>query len=73
MTHPKAYDPEQGYMYQILCRSKTSSDREWEHCDYAMNNEEKNYILEQYRLSYRGGFDFKVILLPKKYWTKEGK
>ena len=70
MTHPKAYDPEQGYMYQILCRSKASYDREWEHCDYAKNKEEKNYFLEEYGLSYRGNFEFKVILLPKKYWAK---
>lgn len=73
MSHPKAYEPIDGQMYQILCREKNNSQREWDHCDYAASREEKNYILNEYRLSYRGGFDFKVILLPKKYWPKEAK
>ena len=71
MVRPKAYDPLQGYKYQILCRYNGSSSREWEHCDYAETTEEKNYILREYRLGYRGGFEFKVITLPKKYWPKE--
>lgn len=71
MSYPKAYDPQPGYKYQILCRYKRSSSREWEHCDYVQPDEEKNKILEEYRLAYRGEFDFKVITLPKKYWTKE--
>lgn len=73
MPQPKAYDPVDGQTYQILCREKNSPQREWDHCDYAVSREEKNYILDEYRLSYRGGFDFKVILLPKKYWPKEAK
>ena len=71
MSNPKAYDPEPGYKYQILCRYRGSADREWEHCDYAKDLKEKNYILEEYRAAYRGLFDFKVIVLPKKYWPKE--
>ena len=70
MAHPKAYDPIQGYMYQILCRERNALTREWEHCDYAESTEEKNYILKEYNLGYRGGFEFKVILLPRKYWRK---
>ena len=71
MTNPKAYDPLQGYKYQILCKYLGNENREWEHCDYAKSTEEKNYILEEYRLAYRGRFEFKVITLPKKYWPKE--
>ena len=32
MSKPKAYDPQTGYRYQILCRNVAYS-REWEHCD----------------------------------------
>lgn len=71
MSRPKAYDPEQGYKYQILCKYSGNSNREWEHCDYAKSAEEKNYILEEYKTAYRGLFSFKVITLPKKYWPKE--
>lgn len=71
MTNPKTYDPLQGYKYQILCKYLGNKNREWEHCDYAKSTEEKNYILEEYRLAYRGGFEFKVITLPEKYWPKE--
>ena len=70
MSHPKAYDPIQGYKYQILCRERRTPRREWDHCDYAETKEEKDYLLEEYELSYRGGFEFKVILLPRKYWAK---
>ena len=73
MTRPKAYDPVHGCKYQILCREKRIGQRDWDHCDYAKSKEELNYILEQYNLSYRGGFEFKVITLPKKYWSKEAK
>lgn len=71
MTPPKAYDPLQGYKYQILCKYLDHPNREWEHCDYAKDLKEKNYILEEYKLAYRGLFEFKVITLPKKYWPKE--
>jgi len=68
MAHPKAYSPEPGQMYQILCRQ----GREWDHCDYAKDKTEKNYLLGEYRLAYHG-FEFKTILLPAKYWPKKNK
>lgn len=68
MSMPQAYAPEQGYKYQILTRN-TSYDRTWEHCDYAKNREEKNYLLGEYRLAYGVGFEFKTITLPQKYWS----
>lgn len=70
MSRPKAYDPQPGYKYQILCRYNRSSSREWEHCDYAKTTKEKNDLLEEYRLAYHGEFSFKVIALPKQYWRK---
>lgn len=67
MTMPKVYDPEQGYKYQLLCMN-IQFDREWEHCDYAADKQEKDYLLGEYRLAYGAGFRFKTIRLPKKYW-----
>ena len=67
MSYPKAYSPEQGYKYQILTRNQ-SYGREWEHCDYAKDNQEKNYLLKEYRMAYGNEFSFKTILLPEKYW-----
>jgi hypothetical protein len=67
MTLPKAYEPEQGYKYQILVKYPQS--REWEHCDYAKNKEERKYLIGEYNLAYRGtGATFKTIMLPQKYW-----
>lgn len=63
MSRPVAYSPEQGYKYQILVRS----NGQWEHCDYAKDKTEKNYLLNEYQLAYGGGFEFKTILLPTKY------
>ena len=71
MPRPKAYDPTDGQMYQILCREIRIGQRDWDHCDYAESKEELRYLLDQYNLGYRGGFEFKVITLPKKYWPKE--
>ena len=67
MTYLKVYDPQQGQMYQILTRM-INSHQEWEHCDYAKDRTEKNYLLSEYRLAYGNGFEFKTIFLPKKYW-----
>ena len=64
MSQPKAYDPQQGYMYQILCRN---GGREWEHCDYAVSRWDKDYLLGEYQLAYGGGWEFKVIRLPATY------
>jgi len=66
MTRPAAYDPEPGCMYQIFCRFDT---RTWEHCDYAIDREDKKHLLKEYRMAYPGGYEFKVVTLPKKYWA----
>jgi hypothetical protein len=68
MSMPKAYDPQHGYKYQILVLCP--GQREYEHCDYAKDNEEKRYLIGEYRLSYGAGFSFKSILLPRKYWNE---
>jgi hypothetical protein len=70
MSYPKAYNPQQGYKYQIL--TCYQGQREWEHLDYAVDAKEKNYLLGEYRLGMvRQGFAFKTILLPAKYWPKK--
>lgn len=70
MSRPIAYCPEQGYQYQILCRNQ-SYDRAWEHCDYAKDRKEKNYLIGEYRLAYGAGYEFQSILLPMKYHKME--
>lgn len=70
MSRPKAYSPEIGYKYQILCRNQ-SYDRAFEHCDYAKDREEKNCLIANYAQAYGGGWEFKTILLPAKYWPKK--
>ena len=70
MTHPKAYEPEQGFMYHILCRNQ-SYDRAWEHCDYAESYKERNFLIESYIEAYGTGWEFKAIRQPKRYWHKE--
>ena len=67
MTMPKAYEPESGYKYHILCRNQ-QYDRVWEHCDYAKDSQEKNYLVGEYRTAYGAGWEFKAIQQPKKYW-----
>lgn len=69
MPYPKAYEPERGYQYQILCRHPEYNGREWEHCDYAVDRKDLKYLLGEYRLCYIG-FEFKSILLPQKYWSR---
>ena len=69
MTRPKAYDPMSGYRYQLLCRN-LEYDREWEHCDYAEDLQEKKELIANYRTAYGPGWEFKSILLPKKFWPK---
>lgn len=70
MSHPKAYSPESGFKYQLLCRNP-QHDRSYEHCDYAKDKTEKNYLVSNYSMAYGAGWQFKSILLPKKYWLKE--
>jgi hypothetical protein len=69
MAKPQAYEPTDGYKYQILCRNP-SYDRAYEHCDYAKDRQEKNYLIGEYAMAYGGGYQFKSILLPAKYWPK---
>jgi hypothetical protein len=64
---PKAYDPQQGYRFQILCRNLSYS-REWEHCDYAAERQERRHLLDNYRQAYGAGWEFRTILLPAKFW-----
>jgi hypothetical protein len=71
MSHPKAYDPQNGYQYQILVRHPKYNGTQWEHCDYATDKEDKKMLLENYKMSYGNGFEFKTIPLPAKYWPKE--
>lgn len=70
MTMPKAYDPQHGYMFQILV--KCPGSREYEHCDYGKSRTETARLVKEYRLAYGPGFSFKVITLPRKYWTHPG-
>lgn len=66
MSRPQAYEPQDGYKYQILV--KCPGERAYEHCDYAKDKEEKNYLLSEYRLAYGAGFQFNTITLPVKFW-----
>jgi hypothetical protein len=70
MSQPKAYAPEYGYKYQILCRNQ-QYDRAFEHCDYAKDSAEKKYLVNEYRTAYGAGWEFKSILLPVKYWKEQ--
>lgn len=67
MAHPQAYAPETGYQYQILCRNARYS-RSFEACDYATDKSDKIHLLTNYRQAYGAGWEFRVILLPRKYW-----
>jgi hypothetical protein len=69
MAYPKAYDPQEGCMFQILVMCP--NDREYEHCDYAVDRADKKHLLENYRQSYGVGFRFKTILLPQKFWKEK--
>ena len=69
MPKPQAYEPQDGYKYQILCRNP-AYDRAWEHCDYAADLKEKRHLLDNYRLAYTPGYQFQTITLPRKYWPK---
>lgn len=69
MAYPKAYDPQEGYKYQMLCRM--AGEREWEHMDYAEDYKEYKYLLDNYRAAYGSSWEFKRILLPQKYHPKK--
>lgn len=63
----RIYDPKQkqNYQYQILCRGK-GDNTEWEHCDYAKSESERDYLLGEYKMVLEG-YEFKVIQLPKNF------
>lgn len=69
MARPQAYDPQDGYKYQILGRNPAYG-RAFDHVDYAKDRQEKNYLLGEYGMAYGGGWEFKTIILPRKYWPK---
>ena len=66
MGRPKAYEPQQGYKYQLLYMGHGS--REYESIDYAVDRKEKEYLINEYRLAFGGG-RFKAEMLPQKYWA----
>ena len=70
MSRPKAYEPAEGYKFQLLCRHPTYNGREWEHCDYAKDDKERKYLLSEYRMAYGTGYQFQAIRLPQKYWKE---
>jgi hypothetical protein len=69
MSRPKAYEPADGYKFQIFTRN-LKYGRAWEHCDYGTDRADKNYLIGEYRTAYGAGWEFKSILLPRKYWPK---
>jgi hypothetical protein len=69
MSRPQAYEPADGYRYQILTRA--AGDRAFEHCDYATDRSDLRHLLDNYRSAYGPGFEFKTIPLPMKYWPKK--
>lgn len=44
--------------------------REWEHCDYAKDEQERDYLMDEYRMAYGAGWEFLALKLPKKYWRE---
>jgi len=68
MSKPMAYEPKQGQKFQILV--KASTDKAYEHGDYAVDGIEKINVIANYRQTYGQGYSFKIIPLPKKYWKK---
>lgn len=69
MSRPEAYDPQPGYQFQILTRNRLYSQA-FEHCDYATSREEKNYLVNEYRIAYGPGWEFRSIVLPRKFWPQ---
>jgi hypothetical protein len=70
MPRPQAYDPQDGYMFQILVR--TPYDRAYESLDHAVDKSDLKHLLTEYGLVYRGQpHEFKTIRLPQKYWKKK--
>ena len=70
MSRPQAYDPADGYRYQILCRNPAYG-RAWEHCEYAEDRAERKHLVDNYRDAYGAGWEFRSILLPARYWPRK--
>jgi hypothetical protein len=70
MAKPQAYQPAEGYRFKLLARHSVYSGRTWEHCDYATDRDDRRHLMENYRLAYGAGWEFRAILLPAKYWPK---
>lgn len=68
MSRPLAYDPQEGYRWQILTRGPV--DRAWEHCDYATDTRDLHHLLGEYRLAYGPGWSFRAISLPRRFWPQ---
>ncbi|RPK20115.1 MULTISPECIES: hypothetical protein [Paenibacillus] len=68
MAQPKAYQPKEGFQFQLLFR--LADEREFEHCDYAKDEVERDKLVQTHGKSYGNGLVFKAIPLPKKYWKK---
>lgn len=69
MTKPKAYDPQEGYQFQIFCRNQQYGGA-WEHCDYAVDRADKDHLTGEYKIAYGPGWEFKHEFLPMKFWPK---
>lgn len=69
MSKPQAYEPQDGYRFQILCRNRTYGQA-WEHCDYATDRSDRAHLLTNYSQAYGPGWEFKTITLPAKCWPK---
>jgi len=69
MARPSCYDPTPGYRYQIIFRMK--GEREWEHLDFATDMEQRDYLLAEYRLAYRGmNCEVGICQFPREFWPK---
>lgn len=66
MAQPKAYQPKEGFQFQILFR--TAGDIQFEHCGYAEDEAERDELIQQESEGYGDALEFKAIKLPKKYW-----
>lgn len=68
MSRPKAYEPVQGYMYQILLWNEYN--REYDHLDYAVDKKDYQHLMKEYRLLYKGK-RMKTERFPQKCWKEK--
>ena len=69
MGRPKAYEPIEGYKYQILGRD-LNYGREWEGVDYAKDDEDLKFLILEYKLAYPSSWEFKIEMIPQRYWKE---